>query len=75
LADEPTGNLDPSNKNLILDLIYQQAEENNQTLVVVTHDMGILSGFDRTIDFEQFRVANESSVDSISVANSGEGSR
>ena len=56
LADEPTGNLDPRNKHLILDLIFGQAEQNKQTLVVVTHDMGILSGFDRTIDFEQFRV-------------------
>lgn len=56
MADEPTGNLDPKNKLLILDLIFKQAEQNNQTLVVVTHDMGILSDFDRTIDFEQFHV-------------------
>lgn len=57
LADEPTGNLDPKNKQLILDLIFEQAESNRQTLVVVTHDVSILGGFDQTIDFEQFRVA------------------
>ncbi len=56
LADEPTGNLDPKNKRLILDLIFQQSEARNQTLIVVTHDTGILDGFDRVIDFDQFYV-------------------
>lgn len=56
LADEPTGNLDPKNKKTILDILFQQCASNNQTLIVVTHDMNILDGFDRVIDFEQFRV-------------------
>ena len=56
LADEPTGNLDPKNKRIILDSIFAQADINNQTVVVVTHDMSILGGFDRTIDFEDFFV-------------------
>lgn len=56
LADEPTGNLDPKNKSLILQILFAQAEKNQQTLVVVTHDMGILDGFDRIIDFAQFRI-------------------
>ena len=57
LADEPTGNLDPANKMKILELLFSQADQHNQTLVVVTHDLGIIDGFDRTIDFAQFRVA------------------
>jgi putative ABC transport system ATP-binding protein len=56
LADEPTGNLDSKNKGLILKLIFEQAEIHDQTLVVVTHDLGILADFDRVIDFEQFRI-------------------
>lgn len=56
LADEPTGNLDPANKMLILDILFEQAVNNGQTLVVVTHDMSLLQGFDRTIDFDQFRL-------------------
>lgn len=56
LADEPTGNLDPKNKRKIIDLLFQQSETNNQTLVVVTHDTSLLNGFDRVIDFEDFRV-------------------
>jgi len=55
LADEPTGNLDPANKRKILEILFNECKANQQTLVVVTHDMAILDGFDRTIDFEQFR--------------------
>jgi putative ABC transport system ATP-binding protein len=75
LADEPTGNLDPKNKHLILDLIFEQAEQKGQTLVVVTHDMGILSGFDRTIDFEQFRVDTIGTADSAPASSSSEANR
>lgn len=55
LADEPTGNLDPANKTRIMKLLFQQVQECGRTLVVVTHDMSLLDGFDRVIDFEQFR--------------------
>lgn len=54
LADEPTGNLDPKNKHRTLDLLFEQAEKNGQTLIVVTHDMSIVDGFDRSIDFSQY---------------------
>lgn len=70
LADEPTGNLDPKNKHLILDLIFQQAEKHRQTLLVVTHDMGILSGFDRVVDFEQFRIDTDAAIQSESESQS-----
>ena len=55
LADEPTGNLDPKNKNRILDLLFQRCVADGKTLLVVTHDMNILAGFDEVIDFDQFR--------------------
>ena len=76
LADEPTGNLDPKNKALILDLIFDQATKQGQTLIVVTHDLGILEGFDRTIDFEQFLTKNAGSKgdgieDSVELAARG----
>ena len=54
LADEPTGNLDPANKHRTLDLLFEQADANGQTLIVVTHDMSIVEGFDRTIDFSEY---------------------
>lgn len=58
LADEPTGNLDPANKHRTLDLLFEQAEGNGQTLIVVTHDMSIVEGFDRTIDFSQYHAVD-----------------
>ncbi|ETX07036.1 MAG: hypothetical protein ETSY2_13515 [Candidatus Entotheonella gemina] len=54
LADEPTGNLDPANKSHILQLLFQYVDDHGATLVAVTHDHGLLSGFDRIVDFQAF---------------------
>lgn len=54
LADEPTGNLDPTNKRLIRDLLLEHATKTSATLVMVTHDDRLLDQFDRTIDIERF---------------------
>jgi putative ABC transport system ATP-binding protein len=56
LADEATGNLDPANKTLILDLLFQSVNEHGETLVVVTHDHELLPCFDRVVDFKDFQV-------------------
>ncbi len=66
LADEPTGNLDPKNKRTIMELLFEQAERFGQTLVMVTHDMSILGGMDRTIDFEQFRSETPATTEATS---------
>jgi putative ABC transport system ATP-binding protein len=55
LADEPTGNLDEANKRLVMDLLFEQSAAVSGTLIVVTHDVGILDGFNRVIDFNDFR--------------------
>lgn len=39
LADEPTGNLDPSNSAMIGDLLFDMARRYGKTLLLVTHDM------------------------------------
>jgi putative ABC transport system ATP-binding protein len=54
LADEPTGNLDPLNKNRVLDILLQYADDNAATLIAVTHDHEILNRFQRVIDFKEF---------------------
>jgi len=54
LADEPTGNLDPTNKDRVLDILVEYAESKGSTLVTVTHDHDLLSRFERIIDFKQF---------------------
>jgi putative ABC transport system ATP-binding protein len=59
LADEPTGNLDPANKDLVLDIFFEYARETGTTLVAVTHDRDILDRFDRVIDFKSFGGSGE----------------
>jgi putative ABC transport system ATP-binding protein len=54
LADEPTGNLDPINKQIIIDLLFDAVAANGATLMAVTHDHELLSSFDRIIDFRDF---------------------
>jgi putative ABC transport system ATP-binding protein len=55
LADEPTGNLDPETKQRVLDAFLQLAREQGNTVLTVTHDHGLLTRFDRVIDFMTFR--------------------
>jgi len=43
LADEPTGNLDPQNSELVSQLLYEGAQKRRKTLIVVTHDQKVAS--------------------------------
>ena len=54
LCDEPTGNLDPANKEHVLDILVAYAEKTGATMVAVTHDHMILPRFDTVVDFSQF---------------------
>jgi putative ABC transport system ATP-binding protein len=54
LADEPTGNLDPTNKDRVLDILFDYCAKHDATLVTVTHDHDLLPRFERIIDFKQF---------------------
>ncbi len=54
LADEPTGNLDPTNKDRVLDILFEYADRQGSTLVTVTHDHDLLPRFERVIDFKDF---------------------
>ena len=54
LADEPTGNLDPKNKDRILNLLLDYAQSSHAMVLVVTHDLGLLKRFDRVIDFQAY---------------------
>ena len=58
LADEPTGNLDEANENIVLDL-FRQLHNEGTTLIVVTHDPEVAEAAQRTIVLEHGRVARE----------------
>lgn len=48
-ADEPTGNLDSKNSQVIQNLFFQLKEQYGLTLVVVTHDAGFAQKFSRVL--------------------------
>ena len=50
LADEPTGNLDPANKRVILEALLAAARDRDAAVLTVTHDHDLLDAFDRVID-------------------------
>jgi lipoprotein-releasing system ATP-binding protein len=49
LADEPTGNLDSKNSELVYELFSKLNKETGQTIVVVTHDEGFAAKLNRNI--------------------------
>ncbi len=49
LADEPTGNLDSTNGERIIGKLRQLVDEQQQTVVLVTHDAAVASRADRVI--------------------------
>jgi putative ABC transport system ATP-binding protein len=61
LADEPTGNLDPANKERVLDMLFELGAESDATILTVTHDQELLSRFDRVVDFKDFQQTSETS--------------
>jgi len=52
LADEPTGNLDQTNKQNVVDLLLDQAQRNHSTLLMVTHDQSLLASFSTVLDIQ-----------------------
>ena len=58
LADEPTGNLDEANENIVLD-IFKQLHREGTTLIVVTHDPEVAEEAQRTVVLEHGRLVKE----------------
>ena len=58
LADEPTGNLDEANENIVLD-IFRQLHAEGTTLVVVTHDPEVGEVAQRTVVLEYGKITRE----------------
>lgn len=50
LADEPTASLDPATAAAVLEALLRETTAAGATLILVTHDHGLLPAFDRVID-------------------------
>ena len=56
LADEPTGNLDEANEELVVNL-FRELHGEGHTILLVTHDSGIAGLADRRIELAHGRLA------------------
>lgn len=54
IADEPTGNLDPQTAETTLSLLLGEVAQRRMTLLMVTHNYGLLDAFDRVVDVQDF---------------------
>ena len=52
MGDEPTGNLDKKNGEIVFDIFRQLAEEYHQSLIIVTHDNDFARKTHRIIEME-----------------------
>ena len=49
IADEPTSSLDTNRRKAFIQLLFNECERKDTTIVFVSHDMGLENLFDRTI--------------------------
>lgn len=61
-ADEPTGNLDQSTGQAIMDLILGLAKARGTTLVLITHDSALAARCDRTVTMRDGRLDDEAAA-------------
>ncbi|NLW70991.1 MAG: ABC transporter ATP-binding protein [Eubacteriaceae bacterium] len=58
-ADEPTGNLDTKNSAEVMEILKKIVKEQNQTVVMVTHDMKLAAMSDRVIELSDGKIIRE----------------
>jgi putative ABC transport system ATP-binding protein len=58
LADEPTGNLDTENSQIVLDMFKRLNEQFGQTIIMITHNPEAASVCSRTIQMRDGHVVN-----------------
>ncbi|HSJ67979.1 MAG TPA: ABC transporter ATP-binding protein [Anditalea sp.] len=56
MGDEPTGNLDKTNSDIVFNIFKDLAKEFHQTMLIVTHDQEFAHGTDRVIEMEDGKI-------------------
>ena len=57
-ADEPTGNLDSKTTEMVMSLIVEKIHQNDQTMILVTHDNTIARYADRVVTIKDGNIIN-----------------
>jgi len=58
LADEPSGNLDLKSSKALHDLLWRLSREQNQTIVIVTHNQQLAQRGDRIVELYDGKIVN-----------------
>ena len=58
MGDEPTGNLDKKNSDLVFDIFQKLVTEFHQTMLIVTHDESFAQRTQRIIEMEDGKIIN-----------------
>lgn len=61
MGDEPTGNLDKKNSDIVFDIFKELSQEYGQSMLIVTHDPNFAQNTDRIIEMEDGRVISAQS--------------
>lgn len=59
MCDEPTGNLDSKNSDIVFNIFKELTQAYNKTLLVVTHDLDFADKTDRIIELADGRVIRD----------------
>ena len=59
LADEPTGNLDSTNSQNIVEILRQLAHENDRCVIIVTHDPAVAEAADVVLKMKDGKLQSE----------------
>ena len=58
-ADEPTGNLDASTGDSVIDVLFRRREETGATLVIITHDKHLAGMCNRVVTLADGQIASD----------------
>ncbi len=64
-ADEPTGNLDASTGDSVVDVLFRRREETGATLVIITHDRHLAEKCDRVVTLGDGQIASDTRASGV----------
>jgi lipoprotein-releasing system ATP-binding protein len=62
MGDEPTGNLDSKNTEIVFDIFKQLSQEFGQAIIAVTHDLDFAKSSDRTIEMADGKIVSHKKI-------------
>jgi lipoprotein-releasing system ATP-binding protein len=62
MCDEPTGNLDSKNSEIVFETFKSLAHDFNQTIIAVTHDVDFAEASDRTIELADGKIISHHKI-------------